>query len=320
MNFIPSTFDEHQIKRAIFGGKKDSSIEKMNISVILLNSSGSHLKLNVFENLIKCNFDTIISIEPDSENYSIDEVSQMFPEVKFMIPLEKTNDGDMINLAMSEIKTDFVLVLRDSLNIPSGFLLNHLAANLTQNNIYCIAPWLMDKKLQVLPVHFTPGAEKSHFVIDSSVKINDRMKTVYPFDYIGLYNRKKFIELGGYDFTINSPYWQNLDLSIRAWLWGEEIRLSTVLQFSYLEEAPIADSTINLDYLKYYLKNEVPRYKEPKAFISNSFFHKFRRRSSCGFIEARKQFKAAQKWVERNQYRFKMDLQTFIQNWDKTDE
>lgn len=320
MNFIPSTFNEHQIKRAIFGGKQDSSLEKMNVSVILLNSSGSHLKLHVFENLIKCNFDSIISVEPDSENYSIDEVSQMFPSVKFIVPLEKTNDGEMINLAMAEIKTDYVLVLRDTLNINSGFLHNNLAANLTQDNIFCVAPWLMDKKLQVLPIHFTPGAEKSHFVIDSSVKINDKMKTVYPFDYIGLFNRKKFIELGGYDFTINSPYWQNLDLAIRAWLWGEEIRLTTLLQFSYLDESPVVDSTINRDYLKYYLKNEVPRYDGTKAFINKSFFYKFLRRSSCGLIEARKQFKAAREWVERNQYRFKMDLQTFIQNWDNVDE
>lgn len=320
MNFIPTTFDEHQIKRTIIGGMQDSSEEKINISVILLNSTGSHLKLNVFENLVKCKFDTIISIEPNSQNYSIDDVSKKFPSIKFIIPLEPTTDGEMINIAMSEIKTDYVLVIRDTLQISSGFLSKNVIDKLLSYDTYCIVPWLMDKSLQGLPVHFIPGAEKSHFVIETSVKISDGMKTVYPFDYIAIYNRKKFIQLGGFDYTIKSPYWQNLDLSLRAWLWGEEIKLTTILQFSYMDEVPVEDATINLDYLRYYLKNEVPKFKNEKAYIAKSFFFKFKTRSSCGFLEAKKHFNIAQKWVERNQYKFKQDLQNFVQNWDLQNE
>ena len=74
MSFIPSTFDEHQINMTVLGGKVNYSPDVLNISVILLNSSASHLKLNVFENLMGCNFRSIISIEHDSSNYSIEDM------------------------------------------------------------------------------------------------------------------------------------------------------------------------------------------------------------------------------------------------------
>ena len=107
----------------------------------------------------------------------------------------------------------------------------------------------------------------------------------------------------GFDSSITSPYWQNLDLSLRAWLWGEEIKLTTLLQFSYIDEPEIEDKTYNLDYLKFYLKNQLPKYKNDRAVLKKSHFLIFLFNSSCGFFEAKRQFKTAQKWVEKNKYR-----------------
>ena len=315
MSFIPSTFDEHQINMTVLGGKVNNSPDALNISVILLNSSASHLKFSVFENLLGCHFRSIISIEHDSENVSTEDISRKFPDIKFFIPLEKTSDGQLINLAMSEIDSDYVLVLRDSLYIPSGVVLSNLAERLMNEKKYCIVPRLMDKNKNGLYTLFTPGAEKSHFVIDASSYVTDGKKTIYPKDYVALYDRKKFIQLGGFDYTIETPYWQNLDLAMRSWLWGEETCLTTMLQFSYIDEPPVEDKTINLDYLRYYLKNEVPKYKQQQGYIKNSSFIKFLFRSSCGYLEAKRQFNAAKKWVEKNKYRFKMDLQTFVKDW-----
>ncbi len=73
MNTIPLTFDEHQINRTIIGGQNEIKKDAMNISVILLNSSGSNFKVNLFENLSSCNFQSIVSIENNAKNYSIDD-------------------------------------------------------------------------------------------------------------------------------------------------------------------------------------------------------------------------------------------------------
>ena len=319
MNGIPLTFSEHQINRTIIGGPKSPDPNALNISVILLNSSGSHFKLHVFENLLQCNFQTIVSVEHDSSNF-IDDVSKRYPMIKFLVPLEKTSDGDLINLAMSEVNSDYVLVLRDSLNIPSNFIPPHLAERLTADSPYCIVPRLFDNQKNALPCAFSPSAEHTHFVIDSSSEIANGKKTLYPFDFVALYNRKKFIELGGFDWTISSPYYQNLDLALRSWLWGEKTILTSLLQFSYIDEPPVNDTTYNLDYLRFYLKNQLPKIKLEQGYIRRTSFLVFLAHSSCGFMEARRQFNAARFWVSKNKFRYKKDLQELIQKWSCDDE
>ena len=57
MNTIPLTFNEHQVTRTILGGSENTSESKLDISVILLNTTGSQFKTKIFDELIKCNFD-----------------------------------------------------------------------------------------------------------------------------------------------------------------------------------------------------------------------------------------------------------------------
>lgn len=315
MNGIPLTFDEHQLNRTVVGGYINNSPEALNISVILLNTSGSHFKVQMFENLMSCNFREIVSVEHDANNFALDDLLKRFPNIKFIVPLEKATDGEMINLAMSEVTSDYVLVLRDNLNIPSGIILTNLAEKLTQEGIYCVVPRLVDAKKTGLVTQFAPGVNKTHFVVEGSSVVKDTVRTLYPFDYIALYNRKKFIQLGGFDYTIKSPYWQNLDLAIRSWLWGEETKLTTIVQFAYAGESPVEDKTVNLDYIRFYLKNEYPKVKNDRGIIRKRQFFSFFFHSRCGYLEARRQFKSARSWVESNKYRFKTDLTSLVEGW-----
>ncbi|MCQ2573706.1 MAG: hypothetical protein MJ182_07410 [Treponema sp.] len=316
MNTIPLTFNEHQINRTILGGKTLSD-NSMDISVVLLNKTGSQFKLQIFEELLKCNFASVVSVEPDVGNYNIEEISRRYPAVKFIIPHENVSDGELINIAMAEVQSKYVLVLKDNLYIPLGILLPHLADKLMKNEYVCTAPRLVDMKKNSLPIQKTPSSQKMHFVLDSKTHVQDDISTVYPFDYIGLYNREKFIDLGGFDYSMKSPYWQLLDFGVRAWLWGEKIKISTAFQLSYnVEEVPFEDTTPNLDSLRFYLKNELPVYKMDHVVIKKSSFSRFFRYSGCGYFEAKRQFKDAQNWVEMNQYKYKMDLQTLIENWN----
>ena len=315
MNTIPLTFNEHQISRTVIGGRENNSENTLNISVILLNGSGSQFKVNIFENLLQCNFRSVVSVEHDAQNRSIDDIAKKYPAVKFIVPLEKATDGELINLAMSEVDADYVLVLRDNLYIPSGIILPNLAERLIKDDYYCVVPRLLDQNKNGIPTQFIPGVEKKHFTVEEIASITDGTKTIFPFDYIALYNRKKFIQLGGFDYTIQSPYWQNLDLGLRSWLWGEQTRLTTMLHFSYVDEIPLVEKNFNLDYLRYHLKNEMPKFKNDRAYLSFFSFFTFRNHSSCGFLEARRQHQDAKKWIEQNKYKFKMDLTYFIENW-----
>ena len=315
MNTIPLTFDEHQINRTILGGQKNNSSNALNISVVLLNTSGSHFKDQLFENLLSCGFEQIVSVEHDPNNFSLDDLVKRFPSIKFIVPLEKVTQGEMINLAMSEITSDYVLVLRDNLVIPSGIILTNLAEKLTQTGTYCIVPRVKDSKKISIDANLSPFIMKKHFVVEASGEVTDGMNTLYPYDFIALYNRKKFIQLGGFDYTIQSEYWQNLDLALRSWLWGEETKITTLLQFTYAEDSFVEDKTLNLDYLRFYLKNILPRFKIDRSIIKKRQFFTFAFNSSCGFLEARRQFSAARKWVNENRFKFKRDIIELVEEW-----
>jgi len=315
MNTIPLIFNERQINRTVIGGRSKPSDVTMDVSVILLNSSGSHFRTQTLETLVKCGFASIISVEPDSGNFNIEEISRRMPSVKFIIPLEKVTDGDMINIGMSEAQSSYVLVLRDSLYIPPGILQPRLVEHLTAGRQYCVVPRLLDNAKNALPVQFSPSALRGHLEILQSSVVTDGMHTLYPFDYIGLYNRMKFIQLGGFDYTIESAYYQNLDLALRAWLWGDETSLSTMFLLSYSESVPIEDTTADLTYLHFYLKNLLPRMRLDHGTIPDASFIPFLFHSSCGFFETLRQFKDAQRWVHTNKFRFQTDIQHLIENW-----
>ena len=263
---------------------------------------------------MECNFRSIVSVELDSNNFSVEDLAKKYPSVKFIVPLEKTTDGEMINLAMAEVEADYVLVLRNSLDIHPGFIHQNLAERILKDDVFCVIPRLTDSNKNSIIEQFIPTVEKKHFAVKESFVVNDGLNTLFSADNIALYNRKKFIQLGGFDYAIKSKYWQNLDLGLRSWLWGEETKLTTLLQFSYIQE-PIFDKTINLDYLRFFLKNGVHKMKNNEAYISNLSFPKFFMNSSCGFLEAKRQFKATRKWIKQNKYKIKMDLETLIKNW-----
>ena len=90
-----------------------------------------------------------------------------------------------------------------------------------------------------------------------------------------------------------------------------------MLQFAYETEPPVEDKTVNMDYLRYYLKNEMPRMKNEEGVIKGIYFIRFFFNSSCGFLQARRLFKDARFWVKKNGPKFKMDLRKLIEEWSK---
>lgn len=319
MNTIPSIFNEHQINRTVLGGK-EKMVGKFNVSAIMLNTSGSHLRLQTLENLLSCGFDSIVWIEPTADNFNIEDISKKYPTVKFLIPLEKTTTGELINICVSEITSDYFIVLKDTLHIPPAFLQANLADFLTKQKNYCVVPRLVDEAGNAVSINVFPETVKGHFLMTKAQYVTEGLPTLSPQEFIGLYNREKFIQLGGFDYTIESPYWQNADLSVRSWLWGEKTTISTSLQISYNTEKPIDDVTKNYSYLRFYLKNILPVFKADHAIIKSSSFLNYKFHSHCGFFEAFSHFKTAQKWVDLNKYRFKMDIKSLIENWTMQNE
>ncbi len=316
MNTIPLTFNEHQINATILGGWQCPSFIPRKMGIILLNSSASVQRMQILESLIRQGFEYIVSIEKDPKNYNLEEFSRNFPSVKFIIPLEEVNDGECINLGMADLSTEYVMVLRDTLKLKGEVISPGVAETFMDDEWLCTVPRLMKKNGSPVAATFIPSVDKSHFHVIASNYISENVKTFYPFDNIGLYNRQKFIQLGGFDYTIKNSYYQNLDFSMRAWLWGEKIRLTPYFSLQYDNEVPAEDSTPGLDSTRFYLKNLLPRFVRDHGEILKRSFLRFYFWSRSGLMAAMEQFSEARGWVESNKYRFKTDAGQLIEKWE----
>lgn len=317
MSSIPLIFNERPISMTVLGGSEPVLDVKIRAGVILLNSKGSQFRDTTLKNLARQGFEQIISIENSADNYNVENYVHKYPFIKFIVPLEKASEGELINLGMKELKTDFVLVLRDTIKLSGDILTERLFEKLTSLNIFCTAPRLSASGFSSVPNVFYPCVNASIFEVLKSSSCSDGCKTLYPLDNIALYDRQKFMQLGGFDYTITSLHWQTLDLFFRAWLWGEKIKVSTAFSLSYEESLPIENLTTDFSYSRFYLKNLLPRFDEDHSLIPNSSFFVYLFRSGCGFLESIRQFSAAKKWVSVNKYRFKFDAKYLVENWGK---
>ena len=316
MSTIPSIFNEHQIDMLVLGGTEAVPNARMNIAAVILNGGWSQFRAQTVENLVKCGFSEIISIESDSGNYNLEGFASRYPFVKYIVPLEKTTDGELVNIAAGEVTADFFLVLRDSLDFSHEILSPTLSKSLEDFGAFCIAPRLLSDEMS-FPILYSPEIHKGTMRLAATSVVSDGLPDLMPFDYIGLYNREKFIGAGGFDYTITQPYWQNLDLSFRAWLWGNKIILSTAFCLNYIGNFPVLDTTPSQNSNRFYLKNLVPRFYDDHGSIPRSSFFPFLRSSSCGFFEAKRQFKEARQWVDKNKYSFKRDVIDLVENWSE---
>ncbi len=318
MSIIPSTFNEHQIQQTVLGGTEPIPNIKLPVAVILLNTgTGGLYRTKLIERLIKNGFSSIVSIDKTAENYNVEDFARMFPCVRFVVPHENVSIGDMINIGMAELEEDYVLVINDSIHVGSSMLSGNVLDRYIAEENLCVVPRLVDAQRQPLPVRFTPMVESNTLKPISSSLISERIPTLYPFDFVGIYNRQRFVKLGGYDYTITSPYWQNLDFSVRSWLWGESIVMSPLFQLAYDDSVPVEDSTPDKSQLRFYLKNCAPKFSADRCYIPISRFFSYKKQSGRSFADARRDFKVARNWVEKNRYNFTKDIYMLIDSWGK---
>jgi hypothetical protein len=313
MNTIPSIFNERQVKRTVIT-RKETPRGEIPVCALLINE-GYQNRDTLLANLVKNTFSSIICIETALDNYNIEHTANLFPTVTFIVVQEEVTPGELINIAVEEAAEDYVFVLRGSLKIGAQVLPRRLFERIRDEGVFCAAPRLVNRDGQMLPVCYRPVVRKNRFTIDAESCAARNSRTVYTFDNIALYSKQKFIALGGFDHTISAPYWQTLDLCVRAWLWGEKITVYSSLQLYYEGETPKEDITVNASYMRFFLKNILPSNSRGGVAVSNGGFFSFWRRSPFFLFEALAQFREGARWTAENRKRFTQDIRELASSW-----
>lgn len=317
MNTIPIIFNERKVPHTIVGGAVKKSDEEQSLfTVILLNRGGRYYRSAVFQNLENAGFNSVISIEMSTEPYDIENLSIRFPSVKFLVPLENVTIGEMINTGMAETTSPYVFVVWNDIRLSPSSITDRLVEKIKEEGVLCVAPMLTSAKLESLPVQMVPAIERHVFQVEPMPCIKDNSPTIYPYDFVGIYNREKVIQLGGFDYTITNSYWQNLDFGFRAHLWGDKISLSTGFRLTYDGDVPSEDITPDSSYIRFYLKNLAPVFRKDLAYLPISRFFSYVAKSGTNILDAWTYFTLVRKWIALNKFRFVQDAATITEIWE----
>jgi hypothetical protein len=326
------------------------------ISVVLLNRGSRPDMHSLFSMLEKEGFDYVVSIEKNSERYDIDRLVCEFPFVRFVFPKTEINPGVAINLGCLELKTKFFFVLWSDLSIIHANGAVKMRELLEYSKLFpktarimqmdgteapsvnpikrlCTVPMLQDTDFQTKPTIVTPIFSEKSPETDLDNTSKDEYPTLFPFDYLGFYDRERFTAIGGFDGKYENHYWQLLDFGFRAWLCGEEIRCTQFVRLTAAANEQIQKKTTDEGFRRYFLKCLSPRFIEEKGKKNSqknesayrlplrSFFQYLK---ICGFsvgfrlVEAWRQFKEIRTWVKENSAQFHIDAGDFPKYWMET--
>jgi hypothetical protein len=297
---------------------------------VLLNRGGRYPRRTLFQELEKAGFDYIVSLEGPGERYDLEELSAAFPFVRFILPKGPINPGAQISLGASELSSPLFFALWNDLRILHGggaarmaerLLLSQeeLSRDESRASLYrrlCTVPVIQNSRFETLPTLIAPALIRGSVKTIPFVPDREGLPSLYPFDGIGIYDRERFIQMGGFDGTLTSLHWQLMDFGFRAHLWGEEINGTLAVKISYDGEVPPEDSTAEQSYRRFYLKNLAPVFRGDGAHIPLRRFPSYLWRAGEGLFRAWKDFSSGRCWVRDNRYRFRADARAVTELWE----
>jgi len=327
MSTIPTTFNNILPSYTVVGGTE--RIASTGLSAVILERGGRYSRHTLFQDLVKVGFDYILSIEGPRERYDVEELSGRFPHVRFILLKEELTLGEQINLAASELTSALFFVLWNDIRIIYSGGASRMVERLSLNQEdddeqkstfkrLCTVPLIQNSHFETLPTISAPALYKNSVKTLLFTPSKEGQPSLYPFDGVGIYDRKRFIKLGGFDGTLKNTYWQLMDFGFRLYLWGEKIGGTQMIRLSYDGEAPPEDSSADESYRRFFLKNLAPVFRGDHAYIPLKIFPSYFWRTGKSILSAWNDFSKGRQWVKINRHRFKSDARAITELWDST--
>ena len=199
------------------------------LTVIILNYQGEKLLTNNLPAVIRAVKNSPVKTRlVVADNKSTDNsraVVAQFKDVQWLGFDKNFGFGKGNNLAVSKINSDYILLLNNDINPQENFIAP-LLEKIKEKDVFAVS--CRQKIIQQGKVFYSGGTIGEwkrgllrHLPIEQVYpKPLKAVKSFYASGGASIYNRQKFIKLGGFSQVFAPFYWEDADLSFRAWRVG----------------------------------------------------------------------------------------------------
>lgn len=191
-------------------------MKNLTVSVIIPNLNGEKLLEKNLPSFIKArknpknNIKEIIVVDDGSWDNSVDFLKTNYPEIRII--KHKINRGfsAAVNTGARSSKGDLLLLINTDV-LPEENFLESVLKNFEDKKVFAIS--LHEKNYGYAKGHFSGGYIE--------LEMGDEPKETHPSFYVsggsGIFRREYWMELGGMDEKLLSPfYWEDIDICYRA--------------------------------------------------------------------------------------------------------
>lgn len=204
--------------------------EKFSISVVIPNYNGKHLleanlpSVLVALQSIQVEYEIIV-VDDASSDSSVEFIQQDYQEVKLIVNDQNKGFSPTVNKGIFAAKYDLVLALNSDVRLSMDYFKEQLKY-FEKADTFGVMGKIVDhsgKQLQdaaKFPKVSFKGIKGSYNYIPDVLPVSTWLPSFFLSGANALMDRKKFIELNGFDEIFAPFYYEDADLGIRAWRVG----------------------------------------------------------------------------------------------------
>ena len=305
-----------RIPYTVIGGGRRDRVRRypFPLTLLVLGRGDRLFRAELLRELEGRRLGEILCVEGPEPSADVEPLSHDFPDVRFLLLKAPCTAGERINIGIDESASPLVLALWSDTRLSS--LGQALLSSLEKAPVLCTVPTARNARREIIPTWQSPLGRRRRLTPAFHAPRKSGERTLYPFDFCGIYHREKFAQSGGFDPAIRSPYWQKLDFGFRSILWGERVEGSTDFSLAYTGTPPEENTTPDAGYKLFWLKNVAVRLRGDAGMLPAWRALEYMARSDTGPFAALREYRAVKAWIHVHRYRFRRDARDLAERWE----
>lgn len=223
------------------------------ISVVIPNYNGSHLlSTNLPHIQAACQGCEIVIVDDKSEDNSVNLIEKKFKSIKLIKNKKNKGFAKSANIGAKNCTGDLVLLLNSDVRPKNNFLqpaLRHFKSSKI-TNLFAVGLCDLSHENDKIVSRGKGGAKFTKGFVNHFAKKPISGETLWVSGGSGLFDKKKFLELAGFDSVFKPFYWEDIDLSFRAWRKGFKCIFEAKSQVDHFHEKGAIQKRYSVFFIK----------------------------------------------------------------------